>query len=329
MSCTSPLWFVQINSLSRKGKVYPYLDKPSPGYDSVTGEYFEPIKIPCGQCRSCRIAKSREWANRCVMENTLYPDGYNWFITLTYNDENLPQGDVMRSTLCPDDVTKFLHDLRQFYERKYNHVGIRYFYAGEYGDKSKRPHYHMLLYNCPIIDLKHYKYSPTGDEYFTNPDFDKLWNKGFVVIGELNWNSAAYTARYTLKKLNGEVGKDYYTSEGVLPEFCRMSRRPGIGLGFFEKFKDKIYTDDTIVLPAPSRDKSLIVKPPKYFDRKMLESESDLETILLTKEQRKQVADICEDYDKHILGYNDVERFHFLDEIVTKTFVSLDRNVGE
>lgn len=328
MSCTSPLWYLQLRSHIRKGKVFGYLDKPSPAYDEQTGEVFEPIQIPCGQCRSCRIHKSREWANRCVMEATSYPQDHCWFVTLTYDDEHLPKGDIMRSSLKPDDVTKFFHDLRQYYQRQHNWQGIRYFYAGEYGDIGQRPHYHILLFNCFIIDLKFYKVSYNSDTYWTSPTFDKIWGKGYVVIGEMNWNSAAYTARYTLKKLNGEIGKEYYESEGVIPEFCRMSNRPGIGAAFLEKYKDKIYMSDEIILPSPSYGNSLIVKPPKYFDRKMKESENeqDVIKIIKTTDARKRVAELGAESDKNILGYNDIERFHFLDELCYKKFHNFSRS---
>lgn len=328
MSCISPLWYLQLRSHTRKGKVFGYLDKPSPAYDEQTGEVFEPIQIPCGQCRSCRIHKSRDWANRCVMEATSYPQDHCWFVTLTYDDEHLPKGDIMRSPLKPDDVTKFFHDLRQHYQRQHNWQGIRYFYAGEYGDIGQRPHYHILLFNCPVIDLKFYKVSYNSDTYWTSPTFDKIWGKGYVVIGEMNWNSAAYTARYTLKKLNGEIGKEYYESEGVIPEFCRMSNRPGIGAAFLEKYKDKIYMNDEIILPSPSYGKSLIVKPPKYFDRKMKESENeqDVIKIIKTTDVRKRVAELGAESDKNILGYNDIERFHFLDELCYKKFHNFSRS---
>lgn len=332
MSCTSPLWYLQLRSDSRKGKVYRFLEKPSPVFDQQTGEVFEPIQIPCGQCRSCRIHKSREWANRCVMEATQYDEGKCWFVTLTYDDEHLPQGDVMRATLNPDDVTKFFHDLRQYYQRQYSWQGIRYFYAGEYGDLNDRPHYHVLLFNCPIQDLNFYKISYNSDTYWTSPIFDKIWGKGYVVIGEMNWNSAAYTARYTLKKLNGDLGKEYYSTQGVIPEFCRMSNRPGIGAGFLEKHKDKIYLNDEIILPSPSYGKSLIVKPPKYFDRKMKESadDQDIIKIIKTTDARKRVAEMGAESDRNILGYNDVERFQFLDEICKRKFSTFSRgNINE
>lgn len=338
MSCTSPLWFLQFRSDVPKGKVFRFLEKPSPVTDPLTGEVFEPIQIPCGQCRSCRIHKSREWANRCVMESMQYEDGLCWFVTLTYDDEHLPPGDVMRSTLFPSDVTKFFHDLRQYYARKMNWQGLRYFYAGEYGDLNGRPHYHILLFNCPILDNKFYKLNYNSDTYWTSQTFTNIWSKGYVVIGELNWNSAAYTARYTLKKLNGDLGKEYYKEQGILPEFCRMSNRPGIGAGYLQENKDDIYQfkredgetflKDEIILPSPSYGKTLKVKPPKYFDRKMKESLNldDNAKIAHITSQRKKIAELSAEDEKNILGYNEVERFRFLDEICKRKFHTLARS---
>lgn len=338
MPCTSPLWYLQIRSDQRKGRVYSYLEKPSPAIDEITGEIFEPIQIPCGQCRSCRIHKSREWANRCVMEAQQYKDGLCWFVTLTYDDDHLPPGDVMRATLHPSDVTKFFHDLRQYYDRKLEWQGIRYFYAGEYGDENGRPHYHLLLFNCPINDLKFYKVSYNSDTYWTSELFSNIWKKGYVVIGEMNWNSAAYTARYTMKKLNGEVGREYYAEQGILPEFCRMSNRPGIGAAYLEEHKDEIYTfdksesgifiRDEIILPSPSYGKSLVVKPPKYFDRKMKESAclDDVQKFLHISDNRKKIAEFSAEDEKNILGYKDLERFKFLDELAHRKFHNYSRS---
>ena len=90
--------------------------------------------------------------------------------------------------------------LREYYRSEHNHVGIRFFLGAEYGDTTARPHYHILMFNCPIFDLEYYAKSPLGDVYFNSQTFAKLWQKGHVVIGELTSESAAYTARYCQKK---------------------------------------------------------------------------------------------------------------------------------
>ena len=131
MSCTSPLWYQQLRSDVKKGRVYRYLEKPSPVLDSITGEVFEPIQIPCGQCRSCRIAKSREWANRCVMEALDYNDGLCWFVTLTYDDDHIESlavdNDYNLFTLNFDHMSEFIKTLRN----KFRDCDLDYYYSPE------------------------------------------------------------------------------------------------------------------------------------------------------------------------------------------------------
>ena len=107
-------------------------------YDS-SGKF---VVLPCGQCYACRIAKSREWASRCVMESKLHKE--NCFITLTYNDEHLPSD----LSLQKDDFTKFIKRLRKNTGDK-----IRYYACGEYGDLYQRPHFHACLFGYRPDDL--------------------------------------------------------------------------------------------------------------------------------------------------------------------------------
>jgi len=104
-----------------------------------------PVVVPCGQCIGCRLEKSRQWAIRCVHESKCHDD--NIFVTLTYNNENLPKD----GSLCLADLQKFMKRLR----KKYG-AGIRYFACGEYGEKLKRPHYHVCIFglNFPMRDKK-------------------------------------------------------------------------------------------------------------------------------------------------------------------------------
>jgi len=100
------------------------------------------MSIPCGQCIGCRLERSRQWALRCVHEAALYQD--NCFITLTYNDENLPK----TQTLVLEDVQKFWKRLRKHFKTKQ----IRYYLAGEYGELTLRPHYHACVFGFDFKD---------------------------------------------------------------------------------------------------------------------------------------------------------------------------------
>lgn len=244
----------------------------------LNSEYGEKvIQLPCGKCNGCRIDYSKNWATRCVLESTLYER--NYFVTLTYDDEHLLSrcyrqnvevdhvtGEVTDQfdsvSLNPDDLHRFMHDLRQLFDRKYGEQGIRFFACGEYGSKSKRPHFHLLLFNCNLRDLNLYKVS-RGNSLFNSEDISKCWPYGFSVVGDLTYESCAYVARYMLKKVKGDPL--YYERNGLIPEFVRMSRKPGIAKSYYDANSKKIYASDQIVIKTSKGAKE--VKPPKYFDK--------------------------------------------------------------
>lgn len=224
------------------------------------------LEVGCGQCLECRLQRAREWSARCVVESQLYD--YNYFLTLTYADNFLPvtnsyTGEILQhATLDYRDIKQFNNSLRKYFSRR-GHDGIRFFVAGEYGDKTFRPHYHMLVFNLPLYDLQFYKKSELGDVYFNSPLLDRIWRRGFVVVGEFNSKSAGYTARYTLKKLKDLYDIEKFDKIGVVPEFVRCSNRPGIGRVWFEKNKDKLFEQGFIDVSDGSQ--SLRVYPGKYF----------------------------------------------------------------
>ena len=228
---------------------------------------FELLKLPCGTCMDCRMNYAREWAMRCVAESQIWK--YNYFLTLTYNDENLPvvnekTGEILdHSTLRPSHIVQFCKSLRQNFSRR-GHVGIRFFMAGEYGDKSFRPHYHMIVFNLPLNDLIFYKKSKLGFLYYTSPSLERIWNKGFVVVGDLTAASAAYTARYCLKKCK-DLYSDKYDSLGIIPEYTNCSRRPGIGWAWYEMNKDKLFLEGFV--PVSDGEKSVNIRPIRYFKK--------------------------------------------------------------
>lgn len=99
------------------------------------------IRIPCGHCDACRIAQYEEWSARCWLEARQYAS--NLFVTLTYDNTHLPPKGVNKQ-----DISNFLHKLREYFRRKFNLTGIRFFACGEYGGKNYRAHYHLILFNC-------------------------------------------------------------------------------------------------------------------------------------------------------------------------------------
>lgn len=200
---------------------------------------------------------------RCVHESQMHKE--NCFITLTYNNEELPEN----GTLVKRDLQLFFKKLR----KKLDPKKIRYYACGEYGDENGRPHYHACLFN----------YIPTDgvlvrerDDYklYYSKTLDKIWEKGLTTYGALTFESAAYTARYVTKKINGDKADEHYkrvdpeTGEIIqlLPEFATMSRRPGIGTEWYKKYKTDVFPSDEVILRQQK------MKPPKFYD-KILEIE--------------------------------------------------------
>lgn len=227
-----------------------------------------PVTLACGQCMGCRLERSRQWAIRCVHEAKLHKE--NAFITLTYEDKHLPEG----GTLVKSHFQKFMKRLRRAFEDR----KIRFFHCGEYGEKTRRPHYHACLFGFDFSDKYHWKTARNGEKYFRSSTLEKLWPHGQSMLGDVTFESAAYVARYITKKRLGRGAEEYYekvnpvTGEIVdlVPEYVTMSRRPGIGRGFFDLYKGDIYPHDFVVLRGKK------MKPPKVYDH-YLESLSSRE----------------------------------------------------
>lgn len=206
------------------------------------------IKIPCGKCIGCKLEHSRQWALRCMHEKRMHTASA--FLTLTYDNKHLPAG----NTLVKRDLQLFMKRLRKIFG-----TGVRFFACGEYGETSGRPHYHVLLLNSDFVDKKPVT-TRSEHPYYTSALLSKLWTAGSHIIGNVDFDSAAYVARYCTKKITGPKAAEHY--KGRTPEFLVMSRRPGIGTAYLEKFKSEMYTHDNVIVNGvPS---SL----PRFYDTK-------------------------------------------------------------
>lgn len=232
------------------------------------------INLPCGQCIGCRLERSRQWAVRCMHEASLYDS--NSFVTLTYDDSHLPVG----GTLVKSDFQNFMKRLRKhvYPER------IRYFHCGEYGDSLGRPHYHALIFNYAPSDKKYFS-GKDESKVFTSASLQSIWSNGFVVVGDVTFESAAYCARYSLKKVNGKGSKEFYGER--LPEYATMSRGSkrigtgGIGSAWFKQFKSDVYPRDGVVV------RGRVTRPPRFYDTLLgREDRSTLELIKIKREEK-------------------------------------------
>jgi len=194
-----------------------------------------PMQFPCRNCVGCKVDRSKEWAVRCMHEASMHQD--NMFITLTYNEENLPED----RGLNHDHFKEFMKRLRD--NVKYvNGKKIKYYMCGEYGEEFHRPHYHAIIFGHRMDDCK------KMGKYWHSPKLEKLWGKGFVSIGNVTMESCSYVARYIMKKITGDQAEDHYKREyldietqtfetiTVKPEYNSMSLRPAIGKEWYEKY---------------------------------------------------------------------------------------------
>lgn len=233
----------------------------------------ESLELPCGRCIGCRLGRAQQWAVRCRHEAMLY--GVNSFITLTYDDDHLPK----YGSLNYRDYQLFMKRLRKdnegFDEAPDGTRPIRFFAAGEYGGITNRPHYHALLFNYWFADAK-----PWGRGTFRSEQLEALWPLGSALIAPVTPASTAYVTRYALKKVYGRAAQDHYSDVDVstgeyiekarVPEFVRMSRRPGIGAWFFEQYVGDLYPGDYAVYDGRQ------VPVPEYYQRKLAELDPDM-----------------------------------------------------
>lgn len=254
-----------------------YRGKMRPNYVLIN-----PIDVPCGHCVGCRLSYAKDWAIRCVKESERYKE--NCFITLTYDDEHLKSHSLVKK-----DLQDFIKRLRSYYKRNFNHDDIRYFACGEYGEKYQRPHYHICFFNLPVPDKRIQATNFKGDKYYSSDIISSLWSKGFVVVADFNFETASYTARYVMKKVQGPNAKKIYQDNGLLPEFVVMSRRPGIGKAYFDENFDTIYSTDEIFVKSGS--KIIIAKPCRYYDN--LYDNFNHDHLVELKEKRRFVSEIC------------------------------------
>lgn len=258
--------------------------------DAATKAVWDYIQIPCGKCVGCRLDYSRQWAYRCMLELEYHSSAY--FVTLTYDEAHLPvvqsEGGPVAS-LRKRDFQLFMKRLRKRFGE-----GIRFFAAGEYGSETFRPHYHAIIFGLDLDDLTIYKRSSIGYNYFNSKKLQDVWSVrnssgelepiGYAVVGSVTWETAAYTARYVMKKLSGPEAS-FYEDNGIEPPFSLMSRRPGIAYQWYVDHPG-CAAEDYLVISTEKG--GMKFHPPRYFDRLFdVESPEDAKEV---KDKRLRLA---------------------------------------
>lgn len=249
------------------------------------------LDLPCGQCIGCRLERSRQWAVRCMHEAQLHQD--NCFITLTYDDEHLPD----YGTLVYADFQRFMKRLRKFFSLPANvrfgtrahgssalsdfgvrrNLPIRFYMCGEYGELNFRPHFHACLFGIDFSDRIYFSTGASAAKVYTSAVLSSLWPFGFASVGDVTFESAAYIARYIVQKITGDAAVQRYsvvdkeTGEMFFrePEFNHMSLKPGIGAGWYEKFHSDVYPSGEVYV------RGKLCRAPRYYDKRFVRDYPD------------------------------------------------------
>lgn len=283
MACYKPLIrFYVPDDREASGRVYTLrrfaverAHKPDMTYEDLI--YRKDVMlIPCGQCIGCRIRKREDWACRIEMEAKTSKPNSVWFVTLTYDDQHVPginheTGEIIRGayykrqgsdlkenqTLWYEDIQKFLKRLR-----KASEPGLRYFCAGEYGEHTGRPHYHLILFNYTPEKLTPYRLL-SKEGYWVDSRITKCWPYGIHNLTEpASAKSYSYVAGYVTKKIGEETIE--HIKRGLRPPFAMMSLKPGLGEKYYKQYKEQIWKQGYIQLSNGKR-----ASIPRYFEKQM------------------------------------------------------------
>lgn len=216
------------------------------------------LMVPCGRCISCRLNKARAWSIRLMHE--CKDSKISCFVTLTYDDQHLPKN----KSLSVEDCQKFFKRLR-----KNTGLPVRYFLGAEYGEDTKRPHYHVILFGL--------------SKDFRN-EILRSWGNGHITVDDVTPERCMYVAKYTTKKLTGALKSTY---AGRTPEFGLMSRRPGIGARYLESNGRFIEQNGFVVV------KGKPTSLPRYYSEKVFKTEEQKNAL-----QKKRQAFIDEAFQK-------------------------------
>jgi len=256
MACTSP-WTVGFES---DGKTISWSKKRF-------SKEFAPFQLPCGQCLECRLDYARQWAVRCIHEAQMHEN--NCFVTLTYSDESLKS-----PKLIYKDFQDFMKRLRKTQDSP---IGV--FVTGEYGERTKRPHWHAILFGYQPRDSVLKYTSVRGDRVFDSPTLTKLWGHGIAEYGSVTFESAGYCARYAAKKL--VHGRD---DEHEFHPISKKSNKHAIGKKWLEKYWPDVFNVGHVVLPE-GRGTCPI---PRYYEKWLKEHHPDafLRYLQTTKQEK-------------------------------------------
>lgn len=311
MTCYHPIKGYRSKELTVNGKRSLVFD--------IRKSTAEPMEIACGQCMGCRLQRSQQWAVRISHEASLYEK--NCFITLTYAPEYLPADGSL-------DVRHFQLFMKRL--RKKFGPGVRFFHCGEYGENLGRPHYHATLLNFDFPDKVLHRETNQGDAIWRSPALEELWPYGYSEIGSVTFESAAYVARYITKKITGPRAASHYTQVNtdtgeithLKPEYTTMSRRPGIGEPWLQKFATDVYPHDHVVIRGGVK-----IPPPRYYNNRYeVMNPEKYRKVKMAREGKSVNIYGTDEFKRRVLD-NTYDRLKVRETVQLRTIETLKRNM--
>lgn len=253
------------------------------------------VEVGCYRCQGCKASRTAQWTQRNIWEFDAHGQ-VGCFVTLTLADEHLPESysvDVRTLQL-------FLKRLRKRLWREFR-VKIRFFAVAEYGDAesgTKRPHYHVLVYGWRPEDAEQIENAQSGLPQWQSALLSEVWGQGRVTVGDVTPQSISYCAGYVFDKRSGDAAKEEYSNRlhpvtgevrTVRPPFNVMSRRPGIGMGWYEK-----HAGDDAKSTFVVRDGRKRAMPRAIVRQRLKEMASDAEREAFLTERREAAAAAAE-----------------------------------
>lgn len=259
--CLNPLKVTVRPFLRKDGKKDLIIGYFQEELNQSTGDMAQHYLVPCGRCAECRSAKRKEWSERLILESSLYPKNEVYFVTLTYSDDYIGRckpSAVGLHSLNYDDFRTFCRKVRDVASGRFklrafdvpeSSDRLRYFCGMEYGDRSYRPHAHVVLFGLDLSQMPgNIPVSQTeAGTLFSSAFVSELWPYGNNTVACADVGSLCYVSGYVTKKLGK---RDDYDSLGILPEKAFMSTHPAIGVRFFELNKDLIRESGCYVNPV-------------------------------------------------------------------------------
>ena len=164
-------------------------------FSTIKTENGDLVPVPCGKCMPCRVNRSQEWTLRLEQEMVFAKSAH--FLTLTYDQAQIPRNDSGNGILIKSDFQKFLKRLRYYVKQEEKHLierttpnitakipSVRYYLVGEYGEETFRPHGHAIIFNIPANVLR---------------SIEQIWKQGHVRIGTVTHASISYVTKYITK----------------------------------------------------------------------------------------------------------------------------------